>query len=365
MDRKWPVIGKQTPVAKGQPQNGADKTPWHHLPDGRFRNPPGSPNRTAGLRDMLPFMERMFRHSFRDIEIPDHHVVPREQARGALNKALAPGNADRGVVTWLGHASFLLRIGGKTILTDPYLTTYAGPVGFGPRRYVPSGIAVRDLPPIDVLAISHNHYDHLDETALHRLPGKDTMTVVAPLGLGDFFRERGFRFVVDMDWYQSLTLNDLTIKALPCIHWSRRSGLDTNRSLWAAFSFEGPQGRVFFGGDTAYGPVFEEIGTREGPFDLALIGIGAYEPRAIMKASHANPEEAVQIGIDIGARTLVGMHWGTVILTEEPPFEPPERFVAAGRERGFADDDIWIMRIGETRFLPSRRTDIDGHDGND
>ena len=221
MDRKWPVIGKQTPIAKARPQNSPDKTPWHHLPDGRFRNPPGSPNRTAGIKDMLPFMERMFRHSFRNIDIPDHHVVPREQARVALDKARAPNNADRSVVTWLGHASFLLRIGGKTILTDPYLTSYAGPVGFGPKRYVPSGIAVRDLPPIDVLAISHNHYDHLDETALHRLPGKDTMTVVAPLGLGDFFRERGFRFVVDMDWYQSLALNDLTIKALPCIHWSR------------------------------------------------------------------------------------------------------------------------------------------------
>ena len=335
----------------------AGDAPWHHLPDGRFRNPPGSPNRTAGLKDMLPFMERMFRQSFRDIDVPDHHVLPRPQALASLDRARSREHEDRGVVTWLGHASFLLRIGGKTILTDPYLTSYAGPVGFGPKRYVPSGIAIRDLPEIDILAISHNHYDHLDETAIHRLPGKETMTVVAPLGLGDFFRERGFRYVVDMDWYQSLTVNDLTVKALPCIHWSRRSGLDTNRSLWAAFSFEGPEGRVFFGGDTAYGPVFEEIGAREGPFDLALIGIGAYEPRAIMKASHANPEEAVQIGIDIGARTLVGMHWGTVVLTEEPPFEPPERFLRAGRERGFADDDVWIMRIGETRFLPRKHGD--------
>ena len=338
------------PPVEDRPQ--ADGRPWHHLPGGRFRNPPGSPNRTAGLTDMLPFMERMFRASFRGIAVPEHHVVPRPQARAALGRARGTQHADRGIVTWLGHASFLIRLAGKTILTDPYLTSYAGPVGFGPKRYVPSGIAIRDLPPVDVLVISHNHYDHLDETALHRLPGKATMTVAAPLGLGDFFRARGFRSVVDLDWYQSVAVNELRVKALPCIHWSRRSGLDTNKTLWAAFALEGPEGRLFFGGDTAYGPVFEEIGAREGPFDMALLGIGAYAPRAIMKASHATPEEAVQIGIDIGARTLVGMHWGTVILTEEPPFEPPERFMAAGRARGFADEDLWIMRIGETRLLP-------------
>lgn len=303
---------------------------------------------------MLPFMQRMFRQSFRTVDVPPDHVVPRPQAQLALARARAPEYAHRGLVTWLGHASFLLRLGGKTILTDPYLTSYAGPAGFGPKRYVPAGIAIRDLPPVDLLVISHNHYDHLDETALQRLPGKDTMTVAAPLGLGDFFRARGFRTVVDMDWYQSLRLNELELRALPCIHWSRRSGLDTNRTLWASFSLTGPEGRVFFGGDTAYGPVFSEIGARAGPFDLALLGIGAYAPRAIMRASHATPEEAVQIGIDIGARTLVGMHWGTVILTEEPPFEPPVRFRAAGRARGFEDDNLWIMRIGETRFLPAR-----------
>ncbi|MEQ9146322.1 MAG: MBL fold metallo-hydrolase [Parvibaculaceae bacterium] len=326
----------------------AGERPWHHLPDGRFRNPKGSPKKNVPLRVALPYFAEMFGRSFNKVEVPTSHVLPREQAFESLNAFL---ESEGDFLTWLGHASFLFRIAGKIVLTDPYLTSFAGPAGLGPKRYVKSGIAIRDLPPIDILAVSHNHYDHLDERALAQLPGKGHMTVVAPLRLGDFFRKRGFAHVVDMDWYDELVLNGVKVTALPVVHWSRRVGFDHNTSLWAGFAFKSDEHHLFFGGDSGYGPVFKETGERYGPFDTALLGIGAYAPREMMRASHASPEEAVQMGLDLNARTLVGMHWGTVVLTQEPPFEPPERFLAAGHEAGYDDETLWIMKIGETRAL--------------
>jgi L-ascorbate metabolism protein UlaG (beta-lactamase superfamily) len=333
-----------------------DSRPWHHLPDGTFRNPRGSPDRGASWRDYGPYVLRMLARSMEKIEVPPGHALPEDEALAAFRRAQADGPDS---LTWLGHAAFLIRTGGLTIVTDPYLTTYAGPQGFGPRRYVPSGISIPDLPPIDVLLISHNHYDHLDEKTVEQLPGKERMTVLAPLKLGDFFRARGYRNVLDLDWHDAVEIGGVTFTAVPAVHWSRRTSFDVNRTLWTGFAIRSATQRLFFGGDSAYGPVFREIGERYGPFDTALIGIGAYEPRVIMQAAHTNPEEAVEVGVDIGARRLVGMHWGTVVLTEEPQFEAPDRFRAAARKRGFADDQVWVLRIGETRALPSA-----GNDGN-
>ncbi len=327
----------------------AEGRPFHHLPNGLFRNPEGSPQRDADVRTMLRFLARITRAGRRRIEIPHNHVLSEREALAGLR---AFNGADS--LTWLGHAAFLIRMSGKTILTDPYLTAYAGPSRLGPKRYVSSGIDVRHLPPIDLLLISHNHYDHLDERALKLLAHKERIQVVAPLRLGEFFRRRGFRKVIELDWEQTACFEGLTVTALPSVHWSRRTTRDTNRTLWAGFSLRGPVSNLFFGGDSAYGKVFQKIGERHGPFDMALIGIGGYEPRVIMHASHATPEEAVQIGRDIGARCLVGMHWGTVTLTEEPPFEPPVRFLAAGHAHGYTSENLWVMKIGETRpLLPS------------
>ena len=331
-------IPEDTPGAAGRPA--------HHLPNGLFRNPPGSPQRDVDMRTMLRFLGRMARFSRTPVTVPADHVVPERRAIAGL-KIL--NGADS--LTWLGHASFLIRIAGKVILTDPYLSDYAGPNRLGPKRYVKSGIATQNLPPIDVLLISHNHYDHLDEVTLRHLPNKEHIQVVAPLRLGEFFLHRGFRRVVELDWQEDVSFGDVKITALPVVHWSRRTTRDTNRTLWAGFSIRGPGQHLFFGGDSAYGQVFKQIGERFGPFDTALLGIGGYAPEAIMHASHATPEEAVQIGRDIGARRLVGMHWGTVALTEEPHFEPPVRFMAAGRGHGYEDDDLWVMKIGETRAL--------------
>ena len=274
----------------------------------------------------------MTRNSRTKIIVPADHVVPERRAIAGLR---VMNGADS--LTWLGHAAFLIRIAGKTILTDPYLSDYAGPSRLGPRRYVKSGIAAQNLPPVDVLLISHNHYDHLDEVTLRHLPHKEHIQVVAPLRLGEFFLRRGFQRVVELDWEQQCTLDGVTITALPAVHWSRRNTRDTNRTLRAGFSIRGAGQRLFFGGDSAYGKVFKQIGEQHGPFDTALLGIGGYAPKIITHASSASPEEAVQMGRDLWARRLVGMHWGTVQLTEEPPFEPPVRFLAAGRAHGYED----------------------------
>ncbi|MDP6692259.1 MAG: MBL fold metallo-hydrolase, partial [Alphaproteobacteria bacterium] len=223
--------------------------------------------------------------------------------------------------------------------------------GIGVSRLVPPGMAIEKLPPIDALIISHNHYDHLDAATVEALPNKERITVLAPLGLGDFFRGRGYRDVRELDWHDRAQLGAVTVTSLPAVHFSRRGLSDSNRTLWMGAMIEGDGQRIYFSGDTAHGPVFARLGERYGPFDLALVPIGAYEPLAMMRAVHTTPEDAVALGLDLDARILLGHHWGTVILTDEPLFEPPGRFRAAGRAAGIEDDRLWLMRIGETRAL--------------
>ena len=183
--------------------------------------------------------------------------------------------------------------------------------------------------------------------------GKDSMTVVVPLGLESFFTDLGYRNIVELDWWQRHELGGLEVQALPAVHFSGRGFLDRNRTLWASFAIRSKHLSLWFSGDTAAGAVFDVIGRRAGPFDLAMVGIGAYEPRAIMKSSHATPEEAIDIVQAIGAARAVAMHWGTVKLTPEDPFEAGRRFKAAARATGYGEDNAWVMRIGETRELRS------------
>jgi N-acyl-phosphatidylethanolamine-hydrolysing phospholipase D len=331
--------------ASERAQPAAD-APWHHTADG-FRNPPGSPERGGDFGDWSSFFLRRF--TDRDeVALPAGHVLPAAEAQdGVANRR---NDGDR--LTWLGHASFLLRLDGRNILTDPYLSEYASPVApLGPKRFAPPGLPAERLPPIDVLLLSHNHYDHLDLSTIEALAGKDRVEVVVPLGLAGCFKERGYLRVHELDWYGEQTLAGLAITALPAIHFSKRTPFDRNRTLWTGYAIQGRGKRVYFAGDTAYGPVFQEIGRRIAPFDLALLPIGAYEPRLLMQGSHATPEEVLRIGRELGARRVVAMHWGTIRLTDEPPFEPPERFRAAAPAAGYAADDAWVMRIGETRSV--------------
>jgi N-acyl-phosphatidylethanolamine-hydrolysing phospholipase D len=333
------------------------------LVEGRYENPPGSPTVQNTWRDGLSFWWTMATASGDLVSppVPPDHVFALTQVIPALEKLQAVDT-----LTWLGHASFLIRIDGKVVLTDPFLSKYASPVTLGPQRYVEPGIAPEQLPPIDLLLISHNHYDHMDRRTLARLPHRERITVVVPVGLADSLREFGFKEVRELTWGETTRLEALGITAVPAIHFSGRGLFDKNQTLWAGFILSGRTGKLYFAGDTGYHEqIFKQIKEVFGPVDVALVPIGAYEPDNLMRDIHVTPEEAVAIGRDLGAETLVAMHWGTIVLATEPPFEAPARFHAAGRLAGYADDALWAMQIGQTRAVSfvgrelMRRTAVD------
>ena len=329
----------------------------------RFRNPPGSPEQAAGLSDFVPFFFR--RATGRPPAVPDGHVLPREVATSML-AAAGPES-----LTWLGHACFLIRTSGFTILTDPFLSDYASPLaGLGPKRYVPPGLPIEALPPVDAIVISHNHYDHLDARSVERFSLKvrgdrsgGAPAAVVPTGLGAFFQTRRYPDIRELAWGtgtflrrsssspSSSSSSSVSLSCLPAIHFSGRTPFDRNATLWCSWKIQSPSLSLYFAGDTGHGPVFADLGRQHGPFDVALLPIGAYEPASIMRPVHLGPEEAVAAGRDLRASTLVAMHWGTIVLTDEPAFEPPVRFRAAARAAGYTDDRAWVMRIGETREI--------------
>jgi len=313
--------------------------PAHHVPGRGFRNPPGSPRQSATLRDFLRFLLLDMRRAQLP-PLPTGHVAPAPPDLAALSE---------NELAWLGHACFALHMAGKLVLTDPYLSRTAGPFGLGPKRFLDAAVAAEALPRLDLIVISHNHYDHLDTRALSAYRFRAETPVVCPLGLAPLLRRQGFNEVVELDWWQEWRLGDLAVTCLPAVHFSGRGPFDRNRTLWASFAFASPYRKLWFGGDTAPGAVFREIGERAGPFDLALVGIGAYEPRSIMQASHATPEEAIGIARDIRASAAVGMHWGSIMLTPEDPFEAPHRFRLAALEQQYGEANACVMQVGEVR----------------
>ncbi|MXO61805.1 MBL fold metallo-hydrolase [Qipengyuania oceanensis] len=317
----------------------AVEVPAHHRLGGGFRNPPGSPRQTAGLRDMLRFLFVDMRRA----------SVPPIPAGHLAANPLSLAQLHENEIAWLGHACFAMRMAGQLILTDPYLSETAGPAGLGPKRFIPPAVSADALPRLDLIAISHNHYDHIDAKALRAYRWRAETPVICPLGVGKLMRKLGYEQVTELDWWQRQVFGELTVKCLPAVHFSGRGPFDRNRTLWASFSFLSNERKVWFGGDTAPGPVFREIGERDGPYDLAIVGIGAYEPRSIMQASHATPEEGIAIARDLGANAALGMHWGTVMLTPEDPFEAPERFRKAALEQQYGETNAWILPIGGRR----------------
>jgi L-ascorbate metabolism protein UlaG (beta-lactamase superfamily) len=259
--------------------------------------------------------------------------------------------------TWIGHSTVLLQLAGRNVLTDPMFGERASPVGFaGPRRWAPPGVSLADLPPIHTVLLSHNHYDHLDAGSVRALARRwPEAEWHVPLRLAPLMRHLGVRRVVERDWWQAAASGPLTVTATPAQHFSGRTPLDRDRTLWCGWVIAAPGRRVLFAGDTGYHPVFGEIARRLGPFDVALLPIGAYEPRWFMRPAHMNPEEAVQAFGDLrraaGAQVLVPIHWGTFNLTDEPRTEPPERARAAWEAAGLAPDGLWLLRPGETRAL--------------
>jgi N-acyl-phosphatidylethanolamine-hydrolysing phospholipase D len=215
---------------------------------------------------------------------------------------------------------------------------------------VPPAFPLAALPPVDFVVISHNHYDHLDLAALGELqrlqPG---VRFFVPLGNGALLRDEGLRGVTELDWGQTAQVGAVTVHCLPSQHWSARGLFDENEALWSSWAVVGPARRVYFSGDTGAFPGFAAIGRKLGPFDLAALPIGAYEPAEMMRPVHLDPEEAVETAVALRAERTLGIHWGTYDLTDEPVGEPPVRFRAALAAAGLPAERGWVFRIGETR----------------
>jgi len=260
-------------------------------------------------------------------------------------------------VTWIGHATLFVQIGGRNLLFDPVFSERASPVSFaGPARRVPLPVRLDELPPIDLVLISHNHYDHLDAPTIARLlaqPG-GAPRFVAPLGVDRWLRRAGAGRVDRFDWWDRMHIDGLEVHLTPAQHWSTRTPWDRNATLWGGWVVRTPQFSFWFSGDTGYSPDFLDIGRRFGGFDLAAIPVGAYEPRLFMKDQHVNPREAVQVMLDVGAHEAIGVHWGTFELTDEPLDAPLVELPRALDALGVARDRFLLFRHGQTRVYPPR-----------
>lgn len=324
----------------------------HHDPEGGFRNPwpdSGAP----GLRAVL----KMIRES-RGAE--QRAPTPRRGSFPSVQPSIATPRAEAHVhsATWIGHSTVMLQLGGLNVITDPVFSERAFPVQWmGPRRVMPPAVPLEALPPIDVVLLSHSHYDHFDKPAIKWLAQHhpDAMWVV-PLELGKYVTDFGVRHVTELDWWESADVRGLHVTATPARHFSARRLGDRNKTLWCGYAISHGEHRAYFAGDTAYHPQFSEIGRRLGPFDLVMMPVGAYDPRWFMHVVHVDPEEALQAYADVvrgspPARVplMLGIHWGTFRLTTEPMDEPPRRTTARWKELGFDQDRLWIPAFGETR----------------
>jgi len=319
--------------------------PYHHLPDGTFRNPEGSPLRDPNIKwSMSKFYKEKKKIK---INIPADHIVDKKEVLKNLEKY-----KNDNYVAWIGHATFLIKLGNTIIITDPLFSKNVGPLIFGPRRYVESAIKLNEIPKTDLFLLTHNHYDHLDYSTVRDFPHKKSKVLV-PLKLSKYFTRNGFKDVNELDWYDDVKVNDLKITFLPAVHWSKRTLTDTNKTLWGNFLIEYKNKKILFACDTGYGNIYKELGKKYGPIDLTFINIGAYDFRPMFEKSvyHTNPEEALNIAQDLKSKKVIGMHWGTVVLSLEPIMEPPIRFKANAEKYGYKKEDTILFKIGEVQKL--------------
>jgi L-ascorbate metabolism protein UlaG (beta-lactamase superfamily) len=320
------------------------RMPKHHTREGFQNYPIVESAPSLGFR----FYLHRFISSFSRPDVHKSHVLTENKAislYGELN--------NKNTITWIGQSTLLIKIDGKTIITDPFFTKYASPLPIGPRRYVDPGLSPENLPNIDIILVSHNHYDHLDSHFIESLSNKDDIQVFVPLELKAFFSKRNYKNVHELDWYESNSIYNIRFTSLPTVHYSGRGLSDKNKSLWCSWAISSSNGQYYFVGDSAYSPtIFKEIGKKFGSSDLSMVTIGTYGNRKYGVNNHSNPEEAVSLGKEINAKALLGIHWGTIDLSDEDPWEPPKRFEKAAQKAAYSPEDIWIFKIGETRKLP-------------
>ena len=314
--------------------------PYHHLPDGTFRNPEGSP--TKSEKTKFSYSTFTKEKDKIDLTVPKNHVIDKSIVLDNLEKLK---NDD--YIAWIGHATYLIKLGNTTIITDPVFSKNAGPLVFGPDRFTEPALKLNEIPKTDIFLLTHNHYDHQDMSTIRKFPFKDAKVLV-PLKLGKYFKR--YKDVNEMDWYEEIIINeDLKITFLPAVHWSKRSLTDANKTLWGSFLINYKDKKIFFACDTGYGNIYKDLGNKFGPIDLTMINIGAYDFRPMFDKSvyHTTPEEALEVAKNLKSKKVLGMHWGTFVLSLEPIMEPPIRFKDSAKKYGFKKEDALIFKIGQ------------------
>ncbi len=332
------VVGLSGSAVPGSPGEGIN--PARH--EGRrFVNE--NPDALPGFFGMLKWALNRhpgFWHPYRDL--PPGPPPPREVGPGQLR------------VTFINHATVLIQMDGLNILTDPIYSRRAGPVTWaGMERVRPPGIRFEDLPPIQVVLLSHNHYDHMDMPTLVRLEKRDHPRVLTGLGNSRYLSAEGIRNVQEFDWGQGTSLSD-SVRAtfVPAQHFSMRKVYDRDTTLWGGFVLEGQGTRVYFAGDTGWGPHLEEIHSRFGDFTLAILPIGAYKPEWFMGPAHMSPRDAVRAHELLKARVSTPIHYGTFRLADDGEEEPTEELRKAMKAAGVSEQEFWILGFGEGRNVP-------------
>lgn len=310
--------------------------PSDHFDGERFFNPGGA--RLRSFRDFLRWRFSRQRPVWPEWIADDDPPAPDTLAPGAV------------AATYIGHATLLLRFAGFAVLTDPMFSLRASPfASFGPKRVRAPACTLDQLPRIDAVCLSHNHYDHMDMPSLKRLQARGNPPIVTGIGNGAYLAARGITNVIELDWWESAEpLPGLKVTYVPAQHWSRRRFWDTNHMLWGGHVIEAQGARAYFSGDTGYPAQFTMIAQRCGVPDIALLPIGAYEPRWFMGPQHMNPEEAVRAHLDLGARLSIAMHFATFCLTDEPFGAPEAALIAARAQLGVEESAFRLPAFGET-----------------
>ena len=317
---------------------------YHHLPDGTFRNPEGSPERSKKIK--FSYTQFIKEKKKINMKVPEDHIIDKSKVLADLENLKRDD-----YIAWIGHATFLIKLGDTTIITDPVFSKNAGPLIFGPDRFTEPALKLNEIPKTDIFLLTHNHYDHQDMSTIRKFPFKDAK-VLLPLKLKKYFKR--YKDVNEMDWYDEIKINkDLKITLLPAVHWSKRSLTDANKTLWGNFLIEYKNIKILFACDTGYGNIYKDLGKKYGPIDLTMINIGAYDFRPMFEKSiyHTTPEEALNVAKDLNSKKVLGTHWGTFVLSLEPIMEPPIRFKNSANKYGFKKDDAIIFRVGEIKSL--------------
>ena len=319
----------------------------HHTPEG-FRN-----NYVSKLPNGN-FWKWQWERTRAGVPKPPQNGYQFPQAKPDI--AWLKANRTQTTATWIGHATVLMQVNGVNILTDPHFGERASPFSFvGPKRHVPAGIALEDLPHIDAVLISHNHYDHLDLETVQRLARQagGPPRYFVGLGLKHWFADNGMNTVTEMDWWDANTFMGLEFNFVPVQHWSKRTLTDANQTLWGGWLVKSPAFSFYFAGDTGYSRDFAEVGRRFGGVDLGLIPIGAYEPRWFMHDQHVDPAQAISIHRDVKAKKSIGVHWGTFELTDESIDEPPRKLAEELKKAGLPENEFVALKHGQMLRFPA------------